>query len=276
MTVIAMTREMGTLGKEVALGLAEELGLGIVQHEVVEHVADKIQRPQSEVNRFLEGTARGLARWRIDAKDVAFYTAEEIVDIAAEGNVLIRGWGATYVLRPVSHVLCLRVCAPLAFRTRVMMERLGIRDEEIVTREIERNDAAHARAMLKLFHLRGWQDPTLYHLVLNTSYVPVAHCVALVKELVRRPEFQPTSESRSKLAALKLESRIRGALRDSREAAQFFRLLDIELEPDTGTVTLHGVVTAERFRREVERLVSGVSGVQQVENRLVVSADYWT
>ena len=32
MAVIAMTREMGTLGKEVVAGLAERLGLEIIQH----------------------------------------------------------------------------------------------------------------------------------------------------------------------------------------------------------------------------------------------------
>ena len=36
MTVIAMTREMGSLGGEVAQGLARELGLKLVYHEIVE------------------------------------------------------------------------------------------------------------------------------------------------------------------------------------------------------------------------------------------------
>ena len=37
MTVIAMTREMGTLGKDVAAGLADVLGITVVHHELVEH-----------------------------------------------------------------------------------------------------------------------------------------------------------------------------------------------------------------------------------------------
>ena len=57
MTVIAMTREMGSRGRDVAVGLAEELGLELVQHEVVEHVADKMHMRESSVNRFLEGSA---------------------------------------------------------------------------------------------------------------------------------------------------------------------------------------------------------------------------
>jgi hypothetical protein len=37
MTVIAMTREMGTRGSEVATGVAERLGLSVIHHEIVEH-----------------------------------------------------------------------------------------------------------------------------------------------------------------------------------------------------------------------------------------------
>mgnify|MGYP001427510956 CR=1 FL=1 len=37
MVAIAMTREMGTLGKDVAQGIAEALGLKVIHHEVVEH-----------------------------------------------------------------------------------------------------------------------------------------------------------------------------------------------------------------------------------------------
>jgi hypothetical protein len=37
MTVIAMTREMGSLGKDVAAGLADQMGLTVVHHELVEH-----------------------------------------------------------------------------------------------------------------------------------------------------------------------------------------------------------------------------------------------
>ena len=37
MAVIAMTREMGTLGKDVVAGLTERLGLEVIHHGLVEH-----------------------------------------------------------------------------------------------------------------------------------------------------------------------------------------------------------------------------------------------
>ena len=97
MAVIAMTREMATLGKDVAAGLAERLNLNIVHHELVEHdIAERAGLGESEVHRFLEGKASLFERWKIDRKRLSRYTAQEILELAVKGNVLIRGWGATY------------------------------------------------------------------------------------------------------------------------------------------------------------------------------------
>ena len=51
MAIITMTREMGSLGRDVALGLADRLGLDLVQHELVEHIAEKMHMQEGSVNR---------------------------------------------------------------------------------------------------------------------------------------------------------------------------------------------------------------------------------
>jgi len=62
MTVIAMTREMGSRGREVALGLADRLGLEIVHHELIEqYLAARLNLTESAVHHFLEATFRCLS-----------------------------------------------------------------------------------------------------------------------------------------------------------------------------------------------------------------------
>ena len=69
MAVIAMTREMGSLGKDVAQGLAEQLGLEVIHHELVERdLAERLEVGESDVHRFLEGGASLFERWKIDKK----------------------------------------------------------------------------------------------------------------------------------------------------------------------------------------------------------------
>ena len=107
MPVIAMTREMGSLGKDVAEGLAKELGLKFIYHEIVDSLAEKMHMPQSAVLRFLQGKTNLLERLRVDMNELSRYTAEEVFDLAIEGNLMIRGWGGN---APVAPCVECRLC----------------------------------------------------------------------------------------------------------------------------------------------------------------------
>ncbi|MGI9509555.1 MAG: cytidylate kinase family protein [Geminicoccaceae bacterium] len=270
MPVIAMTREMGSLGRDMALGLAEELGLTLVQHEVVEHVADKMHVGASAVNRFLEGEAGLLERWRIDRKRVSLFTAEEIFELAFKGDVLIRGWGAAHLLRPVSHVLSVRVCAPMTKRIHIMMERIGIQDPDTARREIERNDAAHTKTMTELGHV-DWQNPLHYDLVINAEQIPVIAGIATIKRLIEDPAFAETERSRDRLADLKLEAAIQAALKSHAETKGLDTLFDVALQPGTGEVVMTGMVDNDTVSHEAEQMIGQIPGVKTVRNELVIA-----
>jgi cytidylate kinase len=134
-------------------------------------LSEHASRKESEVHRFLEGEASLFDRWKIDPNRLSRFTAHEILELAAKGKVLTRGWGGSYLLRSVPHVIAVRVCAPMPFRTQVLMERLGITDPALARREIERDDAAHHNRVQRMFGV-DWRDPTLHTLVLNTARVP--------------------------------------------------------------------------------------------------------
>ena len=266
MAVIAMTREMATLGRDVAAGLAQRLGLNVVHHELVaQDIAGRAGQRESEVQRFLEGGATLFDRWRVDTKRASRYTAEQILDLAAKGNVLIRGWGATYLLRDVPHVVCVRICAPMVDREHVLMERLGIDDFAIVRREIERNDAVHNGTMQRLFGI-DWTDPALYALVLNTARIRVTDCVEHIAAVAESAAFQETTESRMALADQLILSKVHSAL-DQRFGSSS-SALGIDAEVAAGKVVLKGALSDQRMIAETVRLMHEIPGVRTVESRI--------
>jgi cytidylate kinase len=267
MAVIAMTREMATLGKDVAAGLAERLGLDVVHHELVEHdIAERAGLQESEVHRFLEGEATLYERWKIDSKRLSRYTAQEILELAVKGNVLIRGWGATYLLRSVPHVICVRICAPMQFREKVLMQRLDIEDSAVARSAIQGNDAGHNRVMQKLFAI-DWMDASLYAIVLNTARVPVDDCAEHIARLAASPAFQETAQSRAALVDEMLLSRVRAAL-ERRFGSTVAGLGSLDATASDGRITLLGATTDERVIEQAIRLVHGVEGVKAVESRI--------
>lgn len=271
MTIIAMTREMGSLGKDVAEGLARELGLRLMYHEVIDGVSEKMHLSQNVITRFLQGKEGLLEGLRVDREALSLYTAEEVLDIALQGNLMIRGWGATCLLRPVSHVVCVRVCAPLELRTLRIMERIGIDDPELAQAEVRHSDAAHSVAMLRRFGI-DWQDATQYDLVLNTERVSVEDCIDQITALSKRPAFQETAASRAELLNLSLSAHIQASLRkDPRTRGVRISIAEHD-DGEAGTVVLRGIVLNDAERRLVEDLATRSPGVRKVVDQLQVMA----
>ena len=198
---------------------------------------------------------------------------EEILALVQDGNIVIRGWGAAAVLRSVPHVIRVRVCAPMAYRERVIMERLSLKNASDARSEIERNDAAHARVMRGFFGV-NWENPQLYHVVLNTGCVPVETCVRIVRLLTDDPAFQESETSRAVLADKLIEARARAVV----DALGLSTLTGIDISVVGGKVTLSGFLDQNRdvISSAVDK-VRQIEGVKDVDNkieRLVLNVSY--
>ncbi len=267
MPVIALTQGMGSLAQDVAEQLARELNVATLQHEVGERVADRLQVSKSLINRLREGKAGPIERLKTDSDSLAVYTAEEVLQAAARGNVVLRGWGATLLLRPVPHVVCVRIARPLHKRVQWLMDHLGIDEIEVAQAEIRRSDQAHAARMNELFGVT-WGDPLLFDLVLNTDRLSVDACVEQIRTLVARPEFAETAESRALLQGLALQAQVRSALR----ANERTREVDVTIDSHDGRVVLRGVVLHAGERDAAAAVAAAVPGVTDLDNQLRVMA----
>lgn len=264
MTVIAMTRELGARGSEIAAGVASELKLKIVHSEIVANqVAERLGVEKAALRRFVDGQASLFERWTIDRRKLSRYSCEEILRLAQGGNVLIRGWGAATLLRDMP-VISVRVCAPMDFRVRVMMERLRVSDADSVRCEIERFDAAHVRAIRSTFNIDA-EDPLLYHIVLNTKRLAVDACVTAVCMLAR--QIRDTWTTRSTLANRLLEAEINSALTE--EIGIGMAPAGVRVSADNGRVTLVATSSNGHLRARAEKVAARIAGARNIDNRIV-------
>jgi cytidylate kinase len=201
----------------------------------------------------------------MDRQRLSHFTAQEILELAARDNVLIRGWGATYLLRDIPHVVCVRVCAPMEFRVREMMRRLGIDDPAAARREIERSDAAHNGTMQRLFGA-DWTDATLYAAALNTARDPPAECVEQIVHLVESEPFHKTARSLAMLMDRLVEARVRSALRDRFDNS--LAAMGIDVTVREAEVALIGAVSDDRVIADLVRTAAAVPGVARVQSQI--------
>jgi cytidylate kinase len=268
MPVIALTQGMGSLAQDVAEALADDLGLTTLQHEVAERVADKMHVSKSLINRLRAGKAGLIEGLRTDRHALAVYTAEEVLEAAARGNVVIRGWGATQLLRSVAHIPCVRIMRPLDKRVDWLMKELDTDERDLAEAEIRRSDQANASRMHDQFGVH-WGDPVLFDMVLNTERLSVQSCAEQIKGLLMRPEFAETDASRSMLQGMALSAHVRAALNANEQT----HAVDIAIESRDGQVTLRGIVADDAEKTATVRVATAVAGVKAVDNQLHAMSD---
>ncbi|MGC9349283.1 MAG: AAA family ATPase [Anaerolineae bacterium] len=108
---------------------------------------------------------------------------EVIQSYAETGDVVIAGRGGQVILRNRRNALHIRVFAPLETRIRTLITRQQIGSDEAETR-IRKSDRQRARYLQRL-HDVDWDDPNLYHLVINSGEVPVPMGASIIVEAAR-------------------------------------------------------------------------------------------
>lgn len=264
MPLIAMTREMGSLGKDVAAEVSRRLDRQVVHHEIIDNLASKMRLRKSHVVRFLEGRSGIWERMTTDKTSLSIYTADETFALAENDRVaVIRGWGATHLLRPVPHVLTVRVCAPFGLRVKRMMERLNTADRDFVENEIRLSEEAHAAITRRHFGV-NWQDSELYDLVLNTERLTVEECADEVMELLDDSTFQETSDSQRIFRNLALAAHVRSAFRQDPRTDK----MQVSITGESGVITLAGLVDSGQEPKHAAEVAHLVPGVREVVNQL--------
>ncbi len=264
MPMIAMTREMGSLGKDVAAGVAARSGRKVVYHEIIEPIASKMRLRKSHVERFLEGRSGIWERLTTDKTSLSIFTADETFRfLRDDSTAVIRGWGAVHLLRNVPHVIRVRVCAPMHTRVARMMERLATDNRETVESEIQLSEEAHSAITKRHFGI-NWRDPEHYDLVLSTERLTVEECVDEIESMMKKRAFQETPESLRMVDDLALEWGVRSALRRDARTAD----LSISVTACDGRVSLLGVADDEAERAAAEEVARAVEGARDVDNQL--------
>jgi cytidylate kinase len=190
MPVITIAREFGAGGSRVAAMLAQRLGAEVIDRQFVAEVARRLglttdevaaedERAKSVADRLIRsfgwiGEAYG-GSWGPPPGDplsdphqaVRLLTEEVIRETARRANAIIVGRGGAFVLADWPGVLHVFLRSAEPVRTREVMARLAVTEEE-ARRRLHQTDADRA-AYARQNYEADWRDPRRYDLVLDTG-----------------------------------------------------------------------------------------------------------
>lgn len=264
MAIIAMSRELGSLGTVIGTAVAKKLGYEYIYQEITSDAARDYEVVEEQLVRVVEKAPRFFERLKGDYRRYQAFVQAQVYKAAQRDNVILIGRWSTLLLREVSHAIRVRVTATDEVRAQRVMEMMQVGKEKALEM-VRENDTDRGERMAHLYGV-DWKAPHLYDLVLNTEKVSVEAGAELIETLARRSEYQPTEASKRKLGSLAIVAAIRARLK----AHAPTRDVDVDIQANNGKIILMGVVANELEKKAVERMVKSIKGIHALDSHLRV------
>ncbi len=194
MSVITISRQLGSLGTTLGRMVAARLGYRLVHRELINQAAQLAGAPDMALAAIDELGLLGIEP--DEAQQHAYLESIQTVieNLAAGGNVIIVGRAGQAILQKEPTVLHLRVIAPPETRIQRIVKAHEI-TPQAASAQIEDSDRFRARYLQRFYNIR-WDDPSLYHLVINTGHISLETSAEVVCTVVRNaPNHIPPQET---------------------------------------------------------------------------------
>jgi cytidylate kinase len=206
MTLITLSAPYGAGGSHVGPEVARRLGVPFVDRAIPTGVAERLAVPLQEAidrDESMGGALTRMTVWLgqvgqafgapgampvapVEDDDYRRATEQVLHDHARGAGAVILGRAGAIVLRAEPRALHVRLDGPVEARIRQGMALEGI-DRDTAERHIAETDKAR-RAYVHHFYRCELQDASLYHLVLDSTAIPLEACVELVVAAARARE----------------------------------------------------------------------------------------
>lgn len=140
--VITITRQFGSLGRQIAQKMSEELGIEFYDREIVDRVAQSMKLPTSVVIENEEAAekravtpflcmAYPLGRDATEIQDEIFAGQKMLIEeLVAKDSCIVVGRCADFILSEHSNAIHIYIYAPYKDRVRNSIEELGLTEAD--------------------------------------------------------------------------------------------------------------------------------------------------
>lgn len=201
MAVISISRQFGAGGKTLGERVAKRMGYRFIYDDILQQVAteanvsvqwvegvekeagDRLMRflttlvPSNFIERHL-----GDDKTALDEKKLAVFLTKVIERIAENDDAVILGRGGQFVLKDHENTVRVLLVSERADRIQFIVDHYGLgpaKAEQAVTREERKR-----QRFVSNFYSGDPDDPSLYHLAINTSLMNLDEAEELICGLV--------------------------------------------------------------------------------------------
>ena len=201
MAVITISRQFGAGGKTLGGIISKKLDYVFIDEQIIQMVAKKArvstdwvksieQEAGGKLLKFMSGIVSKSFIDRI-LDDKKGYIDEEvyveilnqiITKVADEGNAIILGRGSQYILRDHKDVFHVLLVADMENRIKFMEDNYNLSNKQSI--QVINNETKRRANLYKKFGKEDYDQPALYHLVINRSKVSIEKSAELICKLI--------------------------------------------------------------------------------------------
>jgi cytidylate kinase len=180
---IAISRQAGARGTEIAKAVAAQLGWQAYDHELLTRIAQekglKEQLLENFDERYVSWLEEVMSALTDETLDATYFDQlmRLFKSLARAGHCVIVGRGSTFAL-PTATTLRVRLVAPREDRVTHMEQVLGVPRPE-AERWVDKHDRDR-EAFVKYTFAADQNDPLGYDLVLNSGRFDTEQCAAVI------------------------------------------------------------------------------------------------
>lgn len=176
---VTISRQMGSLGTQVAQATARLLHYRVVRQDLIQAAALRAGAPEMML-AFIDDL--GLLDVCPSPESCQVFRqaiAELMHEYAGSGSVVIIGRAGQVILKEYPTTLHVRIISPLPVRVKRVASAQDISASAALA-QIEASDRTRQTYLHRFYQVR-WDDPTLYHLVLNTAHYSPEQAARLIQ-----------------------------------------------------------------------------------------------
>ncbi len=184
---VTISRQMGSLGCDVASAVAERLDFRLAWREVINQAAMRAGAPEAALAVIDELGLLGIAPSMKTNHAYMDAVAQVMGELVKAGGAVIVGRAGQVILRGRDDVLHVRIIAPIELRVERVAVQCDI-SHQAARAQVEASDR-YRRNYLKRFYQTRWDDPLLYDLVINTGMLSTEQAAKSICAAVTRPSY---------------------------------------------------------------------------------------
>lgn len=170
MDVVTISRQMGSWGSVIGKLVAERMGYQLVWRDLINQAALRAGAPEVALAMIDELGLLGVNPTGQQQQDYLNAVSQVLHELADAGQVVIIGGAGQVVLRGHPRVFHVRVVADEEVRIQRISQEKKV-SPKAARAQILASDRAR-KLYLSRYYQVDWNDPCLYHLVINTGRIP--------------------------------------------------------------------------------------------------------